>query len=164
MGDGVLYTANQGTYYINGFMVNNETETIIVEKYDKSPTCLVGFLVKESFITSNEDPSLLDNSQGSSNFAAPGADRLQITLKLARVDVDMPTPNFIRLATILEGNVEGNQAHLIKWDWLYDIMAKRTFDESGNYIIKDFIVKQAEELTALRLRVLNLEDKLNAKD
>ena len=31
-------------------------------------------------------------------------------------------------------------------------------------VIKDFIVKQAEELTALRLRVLNLEDKLNAKD
>ena len=30
-------------------------------------------------------------------------------------------------------------------------------------VIKDFIVKQAEELTALRLRVLNLEDKLNAK-
>ena len=31
-------------------------------------------------------------------------------------------------------------------------------------VIKDFIVKQAEELTALRIRVLNLEDKLNAKD
>ena len=35
-------------------------------------------------------------------------------------------------------------------------------DEKIN-IIKDFIVKQAEETTALRLRVLNLEDKLNAK-
>jgi len=31
-------------------------------------------------------------------------------------------------------------------------------------VIKDFIVKQAEELTALRIRVANLEDKLNAKD
>ena len=31
-------------------------------------------------------------------------------------------------------------------------------------VIKDFLVKQAEEITALRLRVLNLEDKLNAKD
>ena len=31
-------------------------------------------------------------------------------------------------------------------------------------VIKDFIVKQAEETTALRLRVLNLEDKLNAKN
>ena len=30
-------------------------------------------------------------------------------------------------------------------------------------VIKDFIVKQAEELTALRLRVANLEEKQNAK-
>ena len=31
-------------------------------------------------------------------------------------------------------------------------------------VIKAFIIKQAEETTALRLRVLNLEDKLNAKN
>ena len=31
-------------------------------------------------------------------------------------------------------------------------------------VIKDFIVKQAEELTTLKIRIANLEDKLNAKD
>ena len=31
-------------------------------------------------------------------------------------------------------------------------------------VIKDFMVKQAEETTALRLRLNNLEDKLNAKN
>jgi hypothetical protein len=31
-------------------------------------------------------------------------------------------------------------------------------------VIKDFIVKQAEELTTLKIRVANLEDELNAKD
>ena len=31
-------------------------------------------------------------------------------------------------------------------------------------VIKDFIVQQAEELTTLKIRVANLEDKLNAKD
>ena len=31
-------------------------------------------------------------------------------------------------------------------------------------VIKDFIVKQAEELTTLKIRITNLEDKLNAKD
>ena len=35
-------------------------------------------------------------------------------------------------------------------------------DEKTN-IIKDFIVKQAEKITMLELRILNLEDKLNAK-
>ena len=31
-------------------------------------------------------------------------------------------------------------------------------------VIRDFIVKQAEELTTLKIRIANLEDKLNAKD
>ena len=31
-------------------------------------------------------------------------------------------------------------------------------------VIRDFIVKQAEELTTLKIRITNLEDKLNAKD
>ena len=36
-------------------------------------------------------------------------------------------------------------------------------DEKTN-IIKDFIVKQAEKITMLELRIANLEEKLNAKN
>jgi len=36
-------------------------------------------------------------------------------------------------------------------------------DEKTN-IMKDFIVKQAEKITMLELRIANLEDKLNAKN
>jgi hypothetical protein len=144
IGSGVLFDVTEGTYFVNGFMVNVEHQTIIVDKYDVEPTCLVGFIVDESFITSNEDTSLLDNSQGSSNFAAPGADRLKITLTLARRETDSLDPNFIRLATLLEGNLEGKQLNTVKWDWLFDIMAKRTFDESGNYIISDFVIRPLE--------------------
>ena len=144
MGDGVLFNVTEGTYFINGFMVNVENQTIIVQKYDKRPTCMVGFDVDENFITSNEDPSLLDNSQGSSNFAAPGADRLQIKLTLVRKEIDSLNPNFVRLATLLEGNLEGKPDQTVKWDWLFDIMAKRTYDESGNYIIDDFVIKPLE--------------------
>ena len=32
----------------------------------------------------------------------------------------------------------------IKWDWLYDILAKRTYDESGNYIVSDFAIQPLE--------------------
>jgi hypothetical protein len=144
MGHGVLFNVTEGTYYVNGFMVNVENQTIIVEKYDTKPTCLIGFFVDESFITSNQDESLLDNSQGSSNFAAPGADRLKIELTLTRLDRDVLSPNFIRLATLLEGNMEGKPLNTVKWDWLFDILAKRTYDESGNYIINDFVIRPLE--------------------
>ena len=36
-------------------------------------------------------------------------------------------------------------------------------DEKSN-IMKDFIVKQAEKITMLELRIANLEEKLNAKN
>ena len=144
VGQGTLFNVTEGTYFVNGFMVNVENQTIIVDKYDTKPTCLIGFIVDESFVTSNEDPSLLDNSQGSSNFASPGADRLKITLSLARLETDALDPNFIRLATLLEGNLEGKQLDTVKWDWLFDILAKRTFDESGNYIINDFVIRPLE--------------------
>lgn len=144
LGFGVLFNVTEGTYFVNGFMVNVENQTILVEKYNTKPSCLIGFTVDESFITSNQDLSLLDNSQGSSNFAAPGADRLKITLTLTRLDTDVVIPNFIRLATLLEGNIEGTLNKTVKWDWLFDILAKRTFEESGNYVIEDFVIKPLE--------------------
>ena len=144
MGSGCLFSVTDGSYFVNGFMVRNHDQSIIVSKYTTNPSCQIGFIVTESFVTSNEDPSLLDNSQGSSNFAAPGADRLKIELTLAKLDLEVTIPNFIRLATIIQGNLQGSPTQTIKWDWLYDILARRTFNESGDYIVKDFTVQPME--------------------
>ena len=95
MGFGSNFTVQSGSYFIDGFMVRNDAETLVIEKYSKIPTCQIGFLVNESFVTSNDDVSLLDNSQGSSNFAAPGADRLQITMKLAKKPIDARNPTLL---------------------------------------------------------------------
>lgn len=144
MGSGCLFSVTNGSYYINGFMVRNYDQSIVVSKYTTNPTCQIGFIVTESFVTSNEDASLLDNSQGSSNFAAPGADRLKIELTLAKLDLEVTVPNFIRLVTVIQGNLQGSPTQTIKWDWLYDILARRTFNESGDYIVKDFSVQPME--------------------
>ena len=99
-------------------------------------------MVTEEFVTASEDASLLDNAQGSSNFAAPGADRLKITLTLAARDTETTDPNFITLANVDRGELigSGNAGNTVKWDWLYDILARRTYDESGNYIVSEFKV------------------------
>lgn len=144
MGYGCLFSVSNGSYFVNGFMVRNYDQSIIVSKYTIDPSCQIGFIVNESFVTSNEDPSLLDNAQGSSNFSAPGADRLKIHLTLAKLDLEVTVPNFIRLATIIQGNLQGSPTQTIKWDWLYDILARRTFNESGDYIVKDFTVQPME--------------------
>ena len=82
MGRGTIYTVAEGYYFANGTAVRNEKQIITLNKYDTVPTVQVGFIVTEEFINSSEDPALLDNSQGASNYAAPGADRLKITLTL----------------------------------------------------------------------------------
>lgn len=138
IGQGSLFTVTEGSYFIDGMAIRNDAQTIVVGKYTNRPTAEVGFNVNEQIVTSSDDASLLDNSQGSSNFAAPGADRLKITLDLVAREQNSVAPNFIRLATINQGNILSTPAETVKWDWLYEILARRTFDESGDYIVTEF--------------------------
>ena len=148
IGNGTLFTVTEGAYYVNGFVVRNEEKTITLDKYGTGPNFQVGFIITEEFVTSAEDSSLLDNAQGSSNFAAPGADRLKITLNLGKLLLGSKVPDFIMLARVENGSIVGQTSRGIKWDWLYDILAKRTFDESGNYIVSDFAIKPLEYYNA----------------
>ena len=144
MGQGSLFTVKEGYYFIDGTSVRNSEQTITLDKYDTTPTYDVGFLVAEEFINSEENPLLLDNSQGSSNFAAPGADRLKINLTLTKREIGGTDPNFIQLAVVIQGSLQGKPDQRTKWSWLYDVLAKRTFDESGDYIITEFPVELLE--------------------
>tara|TARA_R110002050_G_scaffold292587_1_gene448063 strand:- start:5453 stop:12940 length:7488 start_codon:yes stop_codon:yes gene_type:complete len=140
IGQGSLFSVTEGAYFVDGFVVRNDASTITLDKYGIKPTYRVGFLVSEGFVTSVDDASLLDNAQGASNFAAPGADRLKITLTLAARDTETSDPNFITLANVDNGELigSGKAGNTVKWDWLYDILARRTFDESGDYIVTEF--------------------------
>ena len=144
LGNGTLFSVTEGAYFVNGNIVRNEAETIALDKYGIAPDYTVGFQVNEEIVTSNDDSSLLDNSQGSTNFAAPGADRLKITLSLAKLTPGTEDSNFVRLATIQQGEILGKRGDIVKWDWLYDILARRTYDESGNYIVNGFDIQPME--------------------
>ena len=70
---GSAVNIDAGTYYINGFFVNVDQQTLVLEKYTITPSYRVGLTIGESFITSTDDTSLLDNATGSSNANATGA-------------------------------------------------------------------------------------------
>ena len=74
----------KGVYYINGFFVQVDASTIILDKYTNTPSYRIGFTVTESFVTPSDDSSLNDNAAGSSNVNAPGAHRFKILLTLAK--------------------------------------------------------------------------------
>ena len=149
MGFGSLFSIEEGTLWVNGASIRVDKQIISLCKYSSRPTFQVGLIVDEDLVTSNEDPSLLDNAQGHSNFAAPGADRLRITLNLAKRTSEIEEANFIPLVNLLQGNVIGNPSQSRKWEWLSDLLAQRTYEESGNYLVKDFPVTKLEYWNSL---------------
>ena len=68
----------KGVYYIRGYFVDVTTQRIILDPYTNNSSYRVGLKIDENLISAKDDESLYDNAKGFSNFAAPGADRLQI--------------------------------------------------------------------------------------
>ena len=147
LGYGSAVTVQSGIYFINGTLVRNESETLILEKYSNEPSCKVGFVVSEQLTTSEEDFSLLDNAQGYSNFAAPGAHRLKMSVSLVKRPLDAPEQkDFVQLLEIVSGLVSETVTQANTNALLEDVLARRTFDESGDYVVKDFLLSIKESL------------------
>ena len=133
-----------GVYYINGFHVNVSSSTLVLDKYTNSPSYRIGLSVTESFVTPNDDNSLNDNAQGTSNVNAPGAHRFKITLTLAKKTLTaVDDNNFYEIARIENGNTK-SIVRSTEYAVLEDTLARRTFDESGNYVLTnpDFDVRE----------------------
>src|SRR6056300_1545688 len=133
-----------GTYYINGFFVQVDTSTLILDKYTNTPSYRVGFTVTESFVTPNDDASLNDNAAGSSNVNAPGAHRFKILLTLAKKTLaSTEDENFFEIARVENGEIK-TIVRNTEYAVLEDTLARRTFDESGDYVLTnpDFDVRE----------------------
>ena len=137
-----------GTYYINGFHVDVTEQTLILDKYTNTPSYRVGLLVTESFVTPNDDTSLNDNAQGTSNVNAPGAHRFKIDLTLTKKTIAATDDaNFVELLRLKNGIIQ-NQVRTTDYAVLEDTLARRTFDESGDYAVRDFDLDIREHLVS----------------
>ena len=135
-----------GVYYINGFHVQVDEQTLILDKYTNTPSYRVGLLVTESFVTPNDDTSLNDNAQGTSNVNAPGAHRFKIALTLTKKSLTATDDNnFVELLRLKNGIIQ-NQVRSTEYAVLEDTLARRTFDESGDYAVRDFDIDLREHL------------------
>lgn len=133
-------TITDGVFYINGYFVYVNEQTIILSKFSHKPTFKVGLTINESIVDAEEDSSLLDNAIESYNALAPGADRYTIDAILTKKPIDFidtDLDNFIELLRVDNGNVVFivNKADL---STIGDTLARRTFDESGHYTVRPF--------------------------
>ena len=133
-----------GVYYINGFFVQVDNSTLVLDKYTNSPSYRIGFTATESFVSSNDDASLVDNAQGSSNANAPGAHRFKILLTLAKKTLSSTEDdNFFEIARVENGEIK-KLVRETEYAVLEDTLARRTHDESGDYVLNnpDFDVRE----------------------
>ena len=138
MGFASAVQVEEGIYFVNGHFVRNESELIILEPYIDIPSAKVGFKITESLITPEEDSTLYDQARGFANFSAPGAHRLSITLGLAKYDYNASTDsNFIQLLTVKKGSVQ-KKVKQAEYNVIEETLARRTFDESGDYVVESF--------------------------
>lgn len=135
---------NEGVFFKNGYFIKTIAQALVPSKYNRYPSASVGYVITESAINSDDNETLLDPAVGTYNYFAPGADRFQISLDLTALDLidenpDLTTsPDFIEIIRLKEGTTLKSKK--TQYSELEKSLARRTFDESGNYIVNNFIL------------------------
>ena len=128
---------DEGVCFVSGLFVRIRPQTIVLNPLSNMPSYRIGFTVSEELVNEEDDDSLLD----SANQGAPGAHRLRIRLALDKhLLTSTATANFIELAQIVDGVVQSTAAtpRYLTTEHLNQTLARRTYDESGDYIVKRF--------------------------
>jgi len=132
---------DSGIFYTKGIFVINNQQTTYLDKYSNTPDKKAGLISEIDLIDESDDSTLLDNANGSYNYAAPGAHRLKINLILAAKNLSFTTDadKFIELLEVRSGSLYKQITRPI-YSEIERTLARRTFDESGDYTVKPFIL------------------------
>ena len=150
IGTGYAFGVSEGVIYQKGHFLRVEKQSIIIDKYTTTPNNVaVGFKTVENYVDSNEDESLLDNASGTTNYTAPGADRLQLTPVLTTLTLEQAAANvdFFALAEWKDG-LPYKENRTTVFTTIADELARRSQETNGNYVIDRFNVTTKEKATA----------------
>ena len=133
-------SVDEGVCFVGGFYVRIRPQTIVLDPFTNVPNCRVGFTVYEEILDELDDvvgASLLDPA----NRGAVGAHRFRVRLVLSKRDLSAQAdPNFVEIARIVDGEIQYTRTnpHFVTSDEMQRTLARRTFDESGDYTIRPF--------------------------
>jgi hypothetical protein len=148
-------TMDEAIFFTNGYFVLCEKVRIAAHATDTTnsirdftnTTCSVGFDIVKETINADEDSTLDDPAFGFYNYTSPGADRYKInlaptirTLSGSGDAFGLRLENgedYIELVRVINGNVS-KKVRYPEYAGLADTLARRTFDESGNYTVRPF--------------------------
>ena len=102
--------------------------------------------VTKTVVNAEADETLLDNAQGTPNYAAPGADRYSVELILTIKNLEESVDDFVEIARISAGVLVLNLEKTI-YSEIGNELARRTFDESGDYTVKPWKIQLDNHIT-----------------
>ena len=141
-------TVREGVLFAKDHFIRVPEQSIIVSKRSRFPSIRVGFEITENVVTSAQDTSLLDPASGSTNFAAIGADRLKLFPLLTTRSLTSSfgaNNNFVELLQIKSGAMALKQDEST-YNKLRDYVARRAFDNEGDYVTEGLGVRVHEHL------------------
>ena len=129
-------TVTEGKIYIEGIVLPVKESTVTITG---SGIEQIGAKLMEVIVDENTDSTLKDPAQGYDNYNQAGCSRLKIW-----IDITVNDPDSATIATLVDGSVlvENN---VPDYDILTQTLARRTYDESGSYIVEGLKVRLEEK-------------------
>ena len=147
VGRGCRISNAAGDFFARGHFVFAKPQSIILSKYSRLPTKVVGFKITEDIVTTADDTALFDNQGATPNLSSPGADRYRIQLTLTTQDKVDSDENFVFYCNVVEGDIVDQVTGTESYNKINEVLAERTREESGNYIVNPFSVDFADSAT-----------------
>ena len=141
------YILDSGIIYARGNFIRTDKIKVLQNRYSKLSYANIGFVISETAVNSATDTTLLDPAQGSFNYNAPGADRLKFSVTLSSIIRGATPPeNFFTYLIIEHGGITRSKVKDNPLSGVGQVLANRTYDESGNYTVQGMQVDVREHL------------------
>lgn len=154
---GSTASISDGVFYVDGYFVAVQPQTIVLDPYSATPTYRIGLEIDDNIIDESADANLLDPAQNSFNYQAPGAWRYQFGLNLAKRALDsIDDSKFFELLRVENGLITKQVLYPL-YSEIENTLARRTYDESGDYTVRSFGVSLSANSSCNDVFVVNVE-------
>jgi len=150
VGGSYVAKLQEGVFYFKGQFVKVIPQYLVLEVFyrigensivvNSNPSYKIGIEFTETIVDEIDDTSLLDPAQGAFNYQAPGAERFSIQTSLSKRTLDSADiSTFFEIVRLVDG-VKTKEVEYPIYSELEKTLARRTFDESGNYTVDPFVI------------------------
>jgi hypothetical protein len=154
VGGSIVASIQDGIYYFKGQFVKVVPQFLVLETFYRigenastiniKPSYKIGIEFDDNIIDEIGDTSLLDPAQGAFNYQAPGANRYQVATALAKRTLDSAdTSTFFEIIRLVD-DVKTKEIDYPIYSEIEKLLARRTYDESGNYTVDPFVISLEE--------------------